>query len=307
MTFRAHSIVETLLYDDHKNRVKGVRVIDALTHEVMEFEAKVIFMCASTLATTGILLRSSTGRFPDGLGNSSGVLGRYLMDHHKNVGGSGVFVGLDDRSYKGFRPGGLAIPRFVNLNGQEKPFFRGYGFWGGASRGGLNTNRPGLGEVLKKEITQQGPWRFSLAGYGACLPYYENKVELDPDRKDQWGLPLLRIEAEFKENEMEMRKDMEKEVRSILEAAGLEDISTYAEKDPVHGDSVHEMGTARMGRDPETSFLNGYNQSHEIPNLFITDGSAMSSSGHSSPSLTYMALTARACDYAVKKLKKGEL
>lgn len=307
MTFRPHSIVETLVYDDQRNRVKGVRVIDALTNEIMEFEGKIVFLCASTLASTGILLRSTSGRFPHGLGNTSGVLGHYLMDHHKNVGGSGVFAGLEDRSYKGFRPGGLAMPRFVNLKGQEKSFLRGYGFWGGASRTGLNTNRPGLGEELKNEITKQGPWRFSLAGYGACLPYYDNKVELDPDKKDRWGLPLLRIEAEFKENEFEMRKDMEKEVREVLEAAGLEHVSTYAEANPIHGDSVHEMGTARMGYDPETSFLNGYNQSHEVPNLFVTDGSAMTSSGHASPSLTYMALTARACDYAVRMLKQGEL
>src|SRR5699024_1165807 len=209
-------------------------------------------------------------------------------------------------SYRGFRPAGLAIPRFVNVNGQEKSFLRGYGLWGGASRAGLNTNRPGLGEDLKNEITKQGPWRFSLAAYGACLPYYENKVELDPDKKDQWGLPLLRIDAEFKENEFEMRKDMEKEIREILEVAGLEDISTFS-GEAVHGDSVHEMGTARMGRDPETSFLNGYNQSHEVPNLFVTDGSAMASSGHASPSLTYMAITARACAYALRKLKQGKI
>src|SRR5690606_1716460 len=170
----------------------------------------------------------------------------------------------------------------------------------------LDFNQAGIGPELKERVTQQGPWRFSLQGYGSCLPYYDNRIELDPEKKDTWGLPMVKITAEFGENEMAMRRHMEAEIREILEVAGLSDIRT-ASPDPVHGDSVHEMGTARMGKDPETSFLNAYNQSHEVPNLFVTDGSAMVSSGHMSPSLTYMALTARACDYAVKQLRNGAI
>lgn len=304
MTLRSHSIVESILYDNEKDRVTAVRVIDAQSHETFEYKARMIFLCASTLPSAGILLRSTSSRFPNGLGNTSGVLGHYLMDHHKNVTGSGAFEGMEEKTYRGFRPGSLTIPRFVNVNQQEKPYLRGFGLWGGASRAGLNSNQQGIGKELKEKIVQQGPWRFSLSAYGGCLPYYENRVELDPDHKDQWGLPQLKITAEFKENEFSMRKDMKTQIQEILEVAGLKNIKIN-EGEAIHGDSVHEMGTARMGRDPETSFLNGYNQSHEVPNLFVTDGSAMTSSGHMSPSLTYMALTARACNYAVEQLKKN--
>ncbi|WP_236974687.1 GMC oxidoreductase [Membranihabitans maritimus] len=306
MTLRPHSIVESIFYDKDTNKVSGVRVIDAVTKEEMEFKAKVIFLCASTLPSTALLMRSTSDRFPDGLGNSSGVLGHYLMDHHKNVSGSGHFEGFEDKTYRGFRPSGVTIPRFRNIHKQETSYLRGFGIWGGASRGGLNFNQAGIGKELKEKIVQQGPWRFGLSAYGECLPYHDNKVELDYNNMDQWGLPTLRITAEFKENEFEMRKDMKAQIQELLEVAGLKDIRV-SDATPIHGDAVHEMGTARMGRDPKTSMLNGYNQSHDIPNLFVTDGSAMPSCGHKSPSLTYMALTARACDYAVRKLKSGEI
>ncbi|GAA5220360.1 GMC oxidoreductase [Membranihabitans marinus] len=306
LTLRSHSIVESLIYDDIHQRLSGVRIIDAETHKVEEFKAKIIFLCASTLPSTAILMRSTSNRFPNGLGNSSGVLGHYLMDHHKNVSGSGEFEGFEDQSYKGFRPGSLAIARFRNINGQDADFLRGYGLWGSASRAGLNFNQAGIGSDLKKNIVQQGSWRFSLSAYGACLPYYENKVELDNENRDQWDLPLLKITASFKENEMTMRKDMKAAIQEILEVAGLKNIRTH-EGSAIHGDAVHEMGTARMGSDPETSIFNAHNQCHEVPNLFLTDGACMPSSGHMSPSLTYMALTARACDYAVKQLKEGKL
>lgn len=306
LTLRSHSIVESIQYDAQKNKAAGVRVIDAQTKEVLEFKGKLIFLCASTLPSTAILLRSTSAQFPNGLGNTSGVLGHYLMDHHKSVGGSGTVEGFEDKSYQGFRPGSLAIARFRNIDQQETQFLRGYGIWGGASRAGLNFNQAGIGAALKEKITQQGPWRFSLSAYGACLPYYDNTVTLHPEKKDQWGLPLLQISAEFKNNEFEMRKDMEEQVKEILEVAGLKNISTFNHT-PIHGDSVHEMGTARMGRDPKTSILNAYNQMHEVSNVFVTDGSAMCSSGHMSPSLTYMALTARACHYAIQEIKKGNI
>lgn len=304
LTMVHHAIVESILYDEQKDRASGVRVIDAETQEVTEYYARVIFLCASTIPSTAILLRSISNRFPNGLGNTSGVLGHYLMDHHKAVGGSGMFEGMLDKTYYGYRPTGVAIPRFVNLKVKESSFSRGYGIWGGASRQGLHFDQEGIGEELKSKMTKQGPWYFSLQAYGACLPYYDNRIELDYDKKDPWGLPMVKISAEFKENEFEMRRHMEEQVREILEVAGLSNIQTFA-SEPIHGDSVHEMGTARMGRDPETSFLNGYNQSHEVPNLFVTDGTAMTSSGHMSPSLTYMALTARACDYALRQMKEG--
>lgn len=306
LTMVHNAIVESILYDNQKDRATGVRVIDSETHSVREYHGKLIFLCASTIPTTAILLRSTSSRFRDGLGNTSGVLGHYLMDHHKSVGGSGRMEGFADKSYSGYRPGMMAIPRFVNLETQEKSFSRGYGIWGGASRQGINVYQPGIGKELKEKVTQQGPWGVSLAAYGACIPYYENRIELDGKNKDQWGLPIVKITAEFRENEFAMRRHMEEQVREILEVSGLTDIKTFAHE-PIHGDAVHEMGTARMGQDPETSFLNAYNQSHEVPNLFVTDGSAMTSSGHMSPSLTYMALTARACDYAVKRMKQGLL
>ena len=302
LTMIHHAIVESILYDAQKDRATGVRVMDAESREVTEYKAKVIFLCASTIPSTSILMRSTSNRFPNGLGNTNGVLGHYLMDHHKSVGGTGRFEGMLDKTYSGYRPGMMAIPRFVNLETKEKTFSRGYGIWGGASRQGINVNQAGIGAELKEKVTQQGPWGVYLEAYGACIPYYENRIELEPEKKDNWGLPIVKITAEFKENEFAMRAHMEEQIREILEVAGLTNINTFANK-PIHGDSVHEMGTARMGRDPETSFLNEHNQSHEVPNLFVTDGSAMASSGHMSPSVTYMALTARACDFAVKQMK----
>ena len=251
-------------------------------------------------------MQSRTSRFPNGLSNSSGTLGRYLMDHHKNVGGSGILKGYKDSYYRGFRPGSLVIPNFRNVHRQEMDFLRGYGIYGGASRAGIDPNQIGIGKEFKEKLSKPGPWKMSLYAYGECLPYYANKVELHPEKKDQWGLPILNISAEFKENEMKMRKDMKEQITAILKVAGLSDINV-SEGSHIMGDSTHFMGTARMGLDPQTSVLNQYNQSHDIPNLFVTDGSCMPSASYMSPSLTFMALTARACDYAVKAMKSGTL
>jgi len=305
LTFKAHAIVASIIYDEKKDKAVGVRVIDERTNETTEYFARVIFLCASALASTGILLNSKTSRFPDGLGNSSGVLGHYLMDHHKNVSSQGILEGYSDKIYKGYRPASVNIPRFRNVNGQEMDFLRGYAIWGAASREGINASKVGVGHKFKESLTTPGPWKMKLNAYGESLPNYNNKVELDNEHKDKWGLPLLKITAEYGDNEMKMREDMKEQVGELLEVAGLKNVKVN-EGPAIQGDSVHEMGTARMGRDPGTSFLNSYNQCHDIPNLFVTDGSCMTSSGYMSPSLTYMALTARACDHAVKQMKNGE-
>ena len=212
-----------------------------------------------------------------------------------------------DRISYGLRHNLFAIPRFTNINSQETDFLRGYGIWGGAHREGINPDRIGIGADFKTSLSTPGPWKAVLIAYGECLPYYDNKVELDHDHKDKWGLPLLKISVEFKDNEMVMRRDMKAQVGEIFEAAGIKDIDVWVEEKPIPGDSVHDMGGVRMGRDPKTSVLNGHNQCHDVPNLFVTDGSCMTSCSNMAPSLTFMALTARACDYAVKQMKKGEI
>jgi len=302
MTLKSNSIVVSLIYDEGNNRVSGVRVMDATTKKETEYFSRVVFLCASTIASTGLLLNSKSESFPNGLGNSSGVLGHYLMDHHKNISSSGILEGHLDSIYKGHRPASVAFPRFRNVDGNKMDFLRGYGMWGSAQREGVNGSKEGVGVDFKNSLGLPGHWKMSLSAYGECLPYYENRVELDKDLTDKWGLPLIRISAEFGDNEMKMREDMKEQAKEVLEVAGLKDV-IVKEGRSIHGDSVHEMGTARMGRDPKTSFLNAYNQSHDVPNLFVTDGSCMSSSSYMSPSLTYMALTARACDYAVKQMK----
>ncbi|MFC4221285.1 GMC oxidoreductase [Flagellimonas marina] len=304
LTLRSNSVVDSIIYDGKTNRAIGVRVIDAETFERMEFFARVIFLCASTLGSTAILLNSKNSRFPNGLANSSGVLGHYLMGHHKNIRGTGVLEGYQDKIDRGHRPSGVTIPRFRNIEGEEMDFYRGYGLSGGAYREGINPNQVGIGSGFKEKLTKPGSWKVVLVAYGECLPYFENKVELDSVKKDKWGVPLLYISAEFKENEMKMRKDMRDQIQETMEVMGLKDIETSVGSHIV-GDATHEMGTARMGKDPKSSVLNGYNQCHDIPNLFVTDGSCMVSSSYMSPSLTYMALTARACDYALQQMKKG--
>ena len=304
LTLKSHAIVESVIYDDKSNRAIGLRVIDANTMETSEFYARVIFLCASTLASTGILLNSKTPRFPNGLANSSGVLGHYLMGHHKNISGSGIMEGYEEKIDRGYRPSNLAMPNFRNIKKQEMDFYRSYAVYASAHREGIKPDQVGIGEKFKEKLTMPGRWRVGLSSYGECLPYHENKVVLDEKQRDKWGIPLLNISAEFKENEMKMRKDMKTQIAEMLEVAGLKDI-TVVEGSHIMGDATHEMGTARMGNDPETSVLNKYNQCHDIPNLFVTDGSCMPSSTNLSPSFTYMALTARACDYAFAQMKKG--
>ncbi|HEY9005094.1 MAG TPA: GMC family oxidoreductase [Ohtaekwangia sp.] len=309
MTLRPHSIVHSVIYDDKKGKAAGVRVLDANTKEEIEFYAKIIFLNASTLGSTFILLNSVSSTHANGLGAGSGQLGHNLMDHQYRTGAEADVEGFEDKYYIGRRPNGIYIPRFRNIgNDKRTDYLRGFGYQGSASRESWSRGvaEMAFGEELKNALTTPGPWKIGITGFGECLPYHENKVSLNTDKKDIYGLPTLNIDAEWKENEKAMRKDMKDSAAEMLEATGFKNVRTYDVADNM-GLGIHEMGTARMGKDPKTSVLNKWNQVHEAPNVFVTDGAAMTSSACQNPSLTYMALTARAADYAVNELKKGNL
>ncbi len=311
LTLVPNAIVVEVLYDKDKKRATGVRVMDANTKEVTEYYSKIIFLNASTIATASILLNSISESFPNGLGNSSGQIGHNLMDHNTGAGASGTYNGFDDKYYFGRSPGSIHIPRFRNVNDKtkQKDFIRGYGVQGKGERLSWNdmfARTDGVGSNFKEKLTQPGPWEIWLGGWGETLPYFENKIVLNKTKKDQWGLPLVSIAFEYHDNEKAMRKDITASCKEMLEKAGFTNIKPFDYNKPA-GSAVHEMGTARMGRDAKTSVLNGNNQMHDVPNVFITDGSCMTSSATQNPSLTYMALTARACAFAVDALKKGEI
>lgn len=309
LTLRPFSIVTKIIYNDETSRATGVRIVDTLTNEVIDYCAKIIFINASTIATAALLLNSKSTRFPDGLGNDSGQVGHNLMDHHSSAGAYGIFDGYQDKYYKGRRPCGFLIPRYRNLNGSKKvDFVRGYNLQGHGERQEWadKMSLGGFGKEFKDQLTTPGPWTVWMAGWGECLPYYENEIMLDERQQDKWGLPIVRINFSFKENEGLMMQDIKESAAIMLEDAGFRDVVSFNYNKP-GGSTVHEMGTARMGNDPKTSVLNKYNQVHAVKNVFITDGSCMTSSACQNPSLTYMALTARACNYAVSQLKKGNL
>jgi choline dehydrogenase-like flavoprotein len=269
----------------------------------------VVFLCASALESARILLNSKTRRFPTGLANSSGELGRNLMDHPFGAGARGTIPGMEDRKTFGNRPNGIYVPRFRNVRERHAQFVRGYGFQGGAERRGWlrGTSMPGHGAAFKDALLRElGPWYFTLGGWAECLPRHDNYVALHPTLKDKWDIPALHIQCTWGPNEQALLKDMQATAAEILETAGAKEIRTFDDK-LAPGLCIHEMGTARMGRDPKTSVLNGWNQAHDVANLFVTDGACMTSSGNQNPSITYMALTARACDHAVDLLKRGEL
>lgn len=304
LTVRSNAIVNAIIYDEQKQKATGVRVIDSHTKATMEFYAKIIFVNGSAIGTTWVLLNSTSNRFPNGLGNDSGVLGRYLMDHHFRCGASGEMPGFEDKYYFGRRANGIYIPRYRNLNGEKRDYVRGFGYQGGAGRQGWNRpSEEGIGADFKKKLEEPGIWTMGLGGFGECLPYYENRVYLNKDKLDKWGQPTLVFDAGFRENEMKMRKDMMNDAAEMLEAAGCKNVKTY-DNGSWPGMAIHEMGTARMGKDPKQSILNEWNQMHAVKNVFVTDGACMTSASCVNPSLTYMALTARAADYAVKELKK---
>ena len=308
LTIRPYSIVQSLIYDEAKEKITGVRIIDSETNEAIEYSSKIIFVNASTLSTTQILMNSKSSRFENGLGNDSGELGHNLMDHTYRVGAMGRVEGFDDKYYKGRRPNGIYIPRYVNINENSKSdkFVRGFGFQGEGFRGGNPANIESFGADYKDSILKPGPWEFFITGFAECLPYHDNQVTLNGGVLDKWGQPTLSIDAEFKANEKALNKQIQEDAVEMLQKVGLRDILGFDKEHPP-GYGVHEMGTARMGRDPKTSVLNDFNQVHAAKNVFVTDGACMTSSSCVNPSLTYMALTARAANHAVSELKKLNL
>jgi choline dehydrogenase-like flavoprotein len=311
LTIRPFSIVHSIIYDDKLKKALGVKIIDAETGEMHEYYAKIIFCNASTLSTTQILLNSTSDRFPNGLGNDSGELGHNLMDHTYRVGALGRFEGMEDMYYKGRRPNGIYIPRYWNINEETKSdkFLRGFGYQGGAYRKGWSgaSNTEDFGADFKDNMLKDpGNWEFFITGFAECLPYHDNKVQLDKQNLDKWGMPTLSIDCEWKENELALNKQIREDALEMLETVGLKDIVGFDKKHEP-GNGIHEMGTARMGRDPKTSVLNAYNQIHDVKNVFITDGACMTSNSCVNPSLTYMAITARAANHAISELKKQNL
>ena len=313
LTLKANSIVAEVLYDKDKKKASGVRVIDAITKEETVYNSKIIFLCASAVASATILMQSKSEAFPNGMGNSSGELGHNIMDHQLGAGVSGTIDGYLDRYYIGRRPNGIYIPRFRNVNKKSEKvnFLRGYGYQGGAYRGsgwGWQESVPeySYGKDLKENILKPGGCAFGMGGFGEVLPYHENHFFLNYDKLDQYGLPTIVFDAEFKENERLMKQDWLIQGQEMLEAAGFKNIKVFDGKAPI-GRGIHEMGTARMGYDPKTSVLNRNNQLHEVLNVFVTDGACMTSAANQNPSLTYMALTARAANFAVGELKKQNI
>jgi len=308
LTIFTDSIVHSVEYDKDNRRASGVKVVNSETNKFSRINARIIFLCASTLGTTQIMLNSKSESFPNGIANSSGILGHYLMDHIFESGANGVYPGFQDKYFKGRRPNGIYIPRYHNIDKKDDRFLRGFGFQGGGKRPGWKRGRTikGFGVDLKEQLKRPGPWTFSLGGFGEMLPDKRNKVWLDQKQKDKWGIPLLNIECVLRENELKMLKVMAEDAKEMLEASGMVDVTTYNNSAPP-GLAIHEMGTARMGHDPKTSVLNKHNQCHDVQNLFITDGSCMTSSACQNPSLTYMALTARAADSAVEMLQEGRI
>jgi choline dehydrogenase-like flavoprotein len=308
LTLKVHAIVTDVVYDRDLRRATGVRVLDAVTKQTTVYSAKIVFLCASTLNSTWILLRSATDVWPGGLGSSSGELGHNLMDHHFRCGANGAVHEFNDRNVYGQRPTGFYIPRFRNLGGEKRPYLRGFGYQGSANRQGWEraVAELGIGAAFKDEMSTPGPWRMGATAFGEMLPNHANRVTLDAARTDAWGLPVLAIDCEIGENEQLMRRDMMNDMAEMLEAAGVKDVRVN-DNGYFPGMGIHEMGTARMGRDPKTSVLNPHNQVWDAPNVFVTDGSCMTSASCVNPSLTYMALTARAAAYAVDELKRTNL
>jgi len=308
MTLRPYSVVRNLTYDSKTGRVTTANVVDSQTKNELEFKARIFFICCSTLESTRLLLNSATPDMPNGLANSSGELGHNLMDHHMGGGASGIIPGHEDKVPFGNRPNGIYIPRFRNVKAKQRNFIRGYGYQGGGSREGWTRgmSMPGFGADFKNSLKKPGPWRMGMGGFGECLPNHNNYVEINKEKLDAWGIPTLTIHCAWGENERAMHKDIAVQAAEMLAAAGARNISV-TDQISSPGLGIHEMGTARMGRDPKTSVLNEHNQAHDVKNLFMPDGACMASSSCVNPSLTYMALTARACDFAVSQMKKNEL
>jgi choline dehydrogenase-like flavoprotein len=309
LTLRPHSVAAELIYDEKRGRIRGVRVIDANTLKETEYKARVVFLCASAIESVRLLLNSKSAHFPEGLGNSSGTLGRYVMDHHYGSGASGTMSGFNDRTTFGRRPNGIYIARFRNVSTQHSGFLRGYGMQGGSSRKDWHrgVDAPGFGAGFKKSLlSDPGPWILGAAGWGETLPHVDNRVTIDPVIKDKWGVPAVRMDVRWRENERAMQRDMMDSMAEMLDAAGCTGI-TMKPADHPPGHCIHEMGGARMSIKPADGVLNAWNQAWDVQNLFITDGACMASSACQNPSITYMALTARAVDHAVSQMRRNEL
>ena len=304
LTVRPWSIVTKIIYDKDKKLATGVEILDGETNKTYVFNAKVIFVCASALNSAWVLMNSATDIWPDGLGSSSGELGHNVMDHHFRTGASGEVEGFSDKYEYGRRPTGIYIPRFRNIYDDKRDYVRGFGYQGGAGRGrGAEIAEFTFGATLKEAMSvPKENWNINFMAFAEMLPYHENKISLDKTVKDKWGLPVLKMDVEIKENEKKMRVDMMNDAKEMLEVAGVKDIKTY-DHGYAPGMGIHEMGTARMGRDPKTSVLNGNNQVWDALNVYVTDGAAMTSASCVNPSLTYMAMTARAAEHAFKTFK----
>jgi choline dehydrogenase-like flavoprotein len=308
LTLKPFSIVSEVLYNRDTKRATGVRVLDATTNQTTDYAAKVIFLCASALNSTWLLMRSATDVWPGGLGSSSGELGHNLMDHHFRLGAEGMIEGMDDKYIYGRRPTGFYIPRYRNVGRDKRNYLRGFGYQGGAGRDGWSraVAELGVGAAFKDRMSQPGSWDIGATAFGEMLPNHSNKISLDQNKKDKWGMPVLAFDAATGENERLMRVDMMNDMAEMLEACGVTKVKTY-DSGYFLGQGIHEMGTARMGRDPKTSVLNGNNQVWDALNVFVTDGACMTSAACQNPSLTYMALTARAADFAVQELNRRSL
>jgi choline dehydrogenase-like flavoprotein len=308
LTVRPWAIVTKILYDKDKKRATGVEVLDGETNKTYTYNAKIIFLNASTLNSAWVLMNSATDIWPDGLGSSSGELGHNIMDHHLGAGAGGTVEGFEDKYYYGRRANGIYIPQFRNVGGDKRDYLRAFGYQGGGAREGYlrSPEEVTIGAGLKEALTEPGAWTLHLGGFGETLPYHENKITLDKTKKDKWGLNVLAFDVEYKDNEKKMRIDMKNDAMEMLTAAGSKNVKGF-DGDGTLGRGIHEMGSARMGKDPKTSVLNKYNQVWDAPNVFVTDGSFMVSASCVNPSLSYMAFTARAVDHAVSELKKGNI
>jgi len=308
LTLKPFAIASEVIYDRNTKRATGVRVLDAITNQTVDYKARVIFLCASTINTAWLLMRSANDVWPGGLGSSSGELGHNLMDHHFRLGAEGQLEGLDDKYYNGRRPTGFYIPRYRNLLGDKRPYLRGFGYQGSASRDGWSraVAELGVGAQFKEAMSEPGLWSIGGTAFGEMLPNHANTVSLDQTKKDKWGMPVVKIDCATGENERMMRKDMIADMAEMLEQTGVKKVEIY-DAGYFPGMGIHEMGTARMGRDPKTSVLNSHNQVWDAQNVFVTDGSCMASAACVNPSLTYMALTARAADFAVGELNRRNL
>lgn len=304
LTVRPWSIVTRVLYDKDTKRATGVEVLDAENNKTYEYKAKIVFLNASTFNSAWILMHSATDVWPDGLGSSSGQLGHNIMDHHVGGSASGIMEGYEDKYTFGRRANGIYIPRYRNLFGDRRDYLRGFGYQGSAGRQTWSREvaEINIGAELKEALTEPGNWAMSIVSFGEVLPYYENKISINKQVKDKWGLNTLNVDAGLKENERKMDIDMQADAVEMLERSGLKNVRGFEQRKDMG--AIHEMGSARMGHDPKTSVLNKWNQMWDAPNVFITDGSFMVSSSCVNPSLSYMAFTARAADHAVSELKK---